>query len=366
MTRPSDLYQTDRWGWRPDGDGGVEWWAEDTPGSGDWGQVAGGSGGVSSSDLSTAIANHAADTDPHGDRAYADSLFAANDAMLFMGVINCAANPDFPAASVGHTYRVSVAGKIGGASGTNVEVGDLLICTTDTIAGTLADVGVNWTIGQTNADGMVIGPASAADGNVALFDGPTGRLIKDGGTLGTAAFEAATAFATAAQGTEGADAWASLGEDDDFAGTMATAIALLVPKSSDLVTKPVSFYVIQATTAVTTGDGKAYFGIPSTMNGMNLISATATVITTSSSGTPTVQLARGRQSAATTAHTFADMLSTRITIDALDYDSANATAPPVINTSNDDVATGDLIRVDVDVAGTGTQGLIVNMVFQAP
>lgn len=42
--------------------------------------------------------------------------------------------------------------------------------------------------------GAVIGPLSAINGNVALFDGVTGKLIKDGGTLGTAAFTAATAY----------------------------------------------------------------------------------------------------------------------------------------------------------------------------
>jgi len=34
--RPSDLHQTDRWGWRPDGADGIEVWAEESPGSGDW------------------------------------------------------------------------------------------------------------------------------------------------------------------------------------------------------------------------------------------------------------------------------------------------------------------------------------------
>ena len=42
--------------------------------------------------------------------------------------------------------------------------------------------------------GNVVGPASATSGNVALFDGATGKLIKDGGTLGTAAFTASTAY----------------------------------------------------------------------------------------------------------------------------------------------------------------------------
>lgn len=130
--------------------------------------------------------------------------------------------------------------------------------------------------------------------------------------------------------------------------------------------KPVSIYVIEAATTVTTGDGKAYFRIPPALNGMNLVAVDAAVITRSTSGTPTIQLARGRQASATSAHTFADMLSTRITIDANEYDSKDATTPAVIDAANDDVATGDLIRIDVDVAGTGTQGLIVTCSFQLP
>jgi hypothetical protein len=60
------------------------------------------------------------------------------------------------------------------------------------------------------------------------------------------------------------------------------------------------------------------------------------------------------------------MLSTRITIDANEYDSKDATTAAVIDTSNDDVATGDVIRIDVDVAGTGTKGLNVTLSFQTP
>jgi len=131
-------------------------------------------------------------------------------------------------------------------------------------------------------------------------------------------------------------------------------------------TKVASIYVIEAGTAVTTGDGKAYLRINSDLNGMNLVSVSIAVITTSSSGLPTVQLARGRQSSATSAHSFVDMLSTKVTIDATEYDSKDATTPAVIDTANDDVATGDLIRIDVDVAGTGTAGLILTMAFRLP
>lgn len=89
-------------------------------------------------------------------KTYVDGLIAANDAMVFKGVINCSTNPNYPAADAGHTYRVSVAGKIGGASGTNVEQGDMLLCLTDgTAAGTQAGVGANWSVIQTNIDGAL-------------------------------------------------------------------------------------------------------------------------------------------------------------------------------------------------------------------
>ena len=67
------------------------------------------------------------------------SYVAAQDVMAFKGVINASANPNYPAADAGATYRISVAGKIGGASGTNVEAGDMLLCLVDgTASGTQA------------------------------------------------------------------------------------------------------------------------------------------------------------------------------------------------------------------------------------
>ncbi len=115
-------------------------------------------------------------------KAYADALIAANDAMVFKGVIDCSANPNYPAADRGHTYKVSVAGKIGGASGTTVEIGDTLLCITDgTSAGTQAAVGANWNIVQANLVGAVTGPASSTSGNIATFNGTGGTVIQDGG-----------------------------------------------------------------------------------------------------------------------------------------------------------------------------------------
>jgi len=91
---------------------------------------------------------------------------------------------------------------------------------------------------------------------------------------------------------------------------------------------------------------------------MNLVDADAAVYTVSSSGTPTVQIHNLTDTQ--------DMLSTLITIDANEYSSYTAATQPVINASYDDVATGDRLRIDVDVAGTGTKGLDVILTFQTP
>lgn len=117
--------------------------------------------------------------------------------------------------------------------------------------------------------------------------------------------------------------------------------------------------------AITTGDGKAVVAIDTTINGMNLVAVKSYVTTVSSSGNPTVQLRRSRRASDTT-RTDADMLSTPVSISASEFASADASTAPVINTSNDDVQTGDMIFVDIDTAGTGTKGLNLLLTFQLP
>jgi len=113
-------------------------------------------------------------------KTYTDALIVVNDAMVYKGVIDCSANPDYPAANAGWAYKISVAGKIGGASGIVVEVGDLVLCTADeTASGDQDTVGVYWNIIQVNIDGAVIGPASAVSGNLVTFNGVTGKIVQD-------------------------------------------------------------------------------------------------------------------------------------------------------------------------------------------
>lgn len=84
------------------------------------------------------------------------SRLAAADAMIYKGAIDASTNPNYPAADAGFTYRISVAGKIGGASGVVVEAGDMLICHVDSSAGGVqASFGADWDVIQTNIDGAV-------------------------------------------------------------------------------------------------------------------------------------------------------------------------------------------------------------------
>lgn len=113
------------------------------------------------------------------------------------------------------------------------------------------------------------------------------------------------------------------------------------------------------TTAVAVGDGQIYFTVPSSLNGFNLSGAAASLPGAASiSGAVTVQVARVRAGVAV------DMLSTAVTIDEGETSSYTAATPAVVNALNDDVQTGDFLRVDVDGAGTGAQGLQVLLAFQ--
>lgn len=131
-------------------------------------------------------------------KTYVDSILGDNNALTYQGVIDCAADPNYPAADAGDLYVVSVAGHIGGASGPVVEIGDWLLCNTDSSAGgTHAVVGAEWNIVQTNIDGAVTGPATSTAGYFAIWDGTTGQLLQDGGGApGTMAYETATDYLT--------------------------------------------------------------------------------------------------------------------------------------------------------------------------
>lgn len=64
--------------------------------------------------------------------------------MIFQGMIDASTSPNYPAATKGDTYDISVDGHIGGAAGPTVLKNDTLIAIADTAAGDHATVGANW------------------------------------------------------------------------------------------------------------------------------------------------------------------------------------------------------------------------------
>jgi len=123
---------------------------------------------------------------------------SVSDAMVYKGTITLGATSPgglTVAADKGHTYKVVANGttKEGYVDGVKVEAGDMVICNTDSTAAATSSnystIAAKWDFVQGNTDGVVVGPASATSGNVVLFDGATGKLVKDGGKLGTAAFK---------------------------------------------------------------------------------------------------------------------------------------------------------------------------------
>ena len=175
------------------------------------------------SDISTAISDHSAATDPHGDRAYADSLVIG--LLDDRGNYNASGNT-FPASGgsgaagvilKGDLWTVSVAGSLGGVA---VTAGDVLRALVDTPGQTAS----NWVITENNI-GYV--PQNTA-GTLALagFSSITGTIaISNIGGLGTGV---GTALAATANGTGGfvtADGTATLSNKTIDAPTISGAAA---------------------------------------------------------------------------------------------------------------------------------------------
>src|SRR4029077_10907303 len=125
------------------------------------------------------------------------------------------------------------------------------------------------------------------------------------------------------------------------------------------LTRDIEIKVIDDATVLTTGEGKAIFCVPASLGGCDLTAVAAFVTTVSSSGLPSIGIRNISQAAV-------EMLTTNVTIDATEFTSYTAATAAVIDSGNKDVATGDLIAIDVDAAGTGAKGLGVILTFTLP
>jgi len=117
----------------------------------------------------------------------------------------------------------------------------------------------------------------------------------------------------------------------------------------------VEYDIFDSTSSISTGDGKAAFSVPLTMDDYILTDAIASVHTKGVTATTDIQIRRRRNGSDI------DMLTTPITIGDEYYARDGA-----INASNDDTSTGDQIYIDVDTvhSGTAPKGLFATLTFK--
>jgi hypothetical protein len=225
------------------------------------------------------------------------------------------------------------------------------------------DVTMTHSVNALDIDGGVVdfGSTPTVSGSDVYYTGGTDVAIADGGTgasTASAAFsnlkQAATTsatgvveLATSAEVTTGTDTSRAITPDalaGSEYGQRIIEIAL-VDNNTD--------------TAVADGVGDIFWTVPEELDGWNIVNAHAAVGTAGTTGTTDVQIHNVTSAA--------DVLSTKITIDSGETSSYTAATAPVINAAEDDLATGDQIRFDVDdVSTTAAKGLTVILTVQLP
>jgi hypothetical protein len=168
---------------------------------------------------------------------------------------------------------------------------------------------------------------------------------------------------------------------DNFMKRLESELSSYAIARANLPDTVVGIVVFDADTEVTVGDkaGSVLFRIPSALNGYNLVDVEACHFTasTGASGFTSIEIYN------TGTSQLADMILKSgspsysvLRIDANERDSKDAVinasydGSAKIDTGNDDVATGDQLRIDVDSIPTGgtvdASGLYVEMHFRKP
>ena len=241
---------------------------------------------------------------------------------------------------------------------TAIANGDYIVFTdtTDsnaTVKGDLADVAT-----------LFAGTGLTASNSVIEVDAAQTQITSVG-TIGTGVWQgtvvAAAYLPDASTSAQGVSELATSAEVTTGTDTGRTVTPDALAGSVVFGTRYVQCVVFDFATDIAEGNGKFYFHIPAGLNGMDLVEVHSEVITAGNGSTVDVQIHNATDSS--------DMLSTSLTIDSTETGSDTAATAAVIDTGEDDVATNDLIRIDVDGNGGDTtiaKGLIVTLGFRIP
>ena len=258
------------------------------------------------------------------------------------------------------------------AGGSNISASSGVLSATDTnttyTAASNGGIGLSGTAFSLDIDGMTDIGAGVASGDLLVIgDGAGGTNRK------TTVDRIATLFAgtglTASSGVITVDAASTTAAGKVELATSAEintstdAARAMTPDlfaASNYGIRYVQIMAVAKATDLTVTDGLAYFHVPAGLNGMDLVEVHAEVFTAPAGSTVTFELSKNGAST--------QMLSTNITIDASETGSDSAATAAVIDTSNDNIATNDLIQINCTQVGSSTAGagLLVTMGFRIP
>lgn len=241
--------------------GGVAFWrATDTgalsvwDASGGWNTIGGGTAAALNVDTDGTLAANS-DTLIATQKAVKTAIAAAVTGLWeIKGAQDCSANPNYPAASKGDAYVVTVAGKIGGASGIAVDVGDVFIAFADNAGGTQASVGASWFMLEHNIAATTVG------GNLFALANPSAITFLRVNADNSVTALSASAFRTAIGAGTGTGSGDMIGANNltDVASIIAAVDHLFTKgadvasaATTDLATATGNFVDVTGTTTIT-------------------------------------------------------------------------------------------------------------------
>lgn len=222
-----------------------------------------------------------------------------NEGVVFKGSLTSTSGLPTVSYQAGWQYVVQEAGAYAGAT---CEVGDIVLCVKDYASGSASNA--DWTVIQANIVGAVTGPSTAVTAHVAVFDGTSGKIIRDSGFTIAKSVPASAEFTdtTYSPATDAADGLLTAGlhkklvgveegADKTDAANVAAAGAFMKASDSADDIKDGSNKVVMTATERTKLSGVAT-GAEVNQNAFSKVKVGTTTLS-SSAKTDTLELAAG-------------------------------------------------------------------------